>query len=111
MNNSKELRHLADSIAGLVATITEIINTKVQTATHDAARLQPPTTVQVASYDPWLTRPQLAAHLQVSLRTIENWRRQGYLPHYKAGRLVRYKLSDIQVAWEARMKRDAHRSW
>jgi len=80
MNNSQELRRLADSIAGLVAAPTEIINAKVQIAIRDITPSRPPATVQVAAYDPWLTRTQLAAHLHVSLRTIESWKQQGYLP-------------------------------
>ena len=111
MNNSQELRQLADSIAGLVAAITEIINAKVQTATHEAVQVQPPqppqpqTTVEAATYDPVLTKRQLAAHLQVSLRTIDNWYQKGHLPHYKIGRMVRFRLSDIQTEWDAKLKR------
>jgi excisionase family DNA binding protein len=110
MNNSRELRRLADSIAGLVAAITEIINAKVQTATNDAVQVQPPTTVEAATYDPVLTKRQLAAHFQVSLRTIDNWCQKGHLPHYKIGRMVRFRLSDIQAAWDAKLKRLSCRS-
>ena len=116
MNDALELRRLADSIAGLVATITENINAKVQMATHDAAQAQPqqppqpPTTVEVATYDPVLTKRQLAAHFQVSLRTIDNWCQKGHLPHYKIGKIVRFKLSDIQAEWDAKLKRLSCRS-
>ncbi len=102
MKNSPELHRLADSIAGLVATITEIVNAKVQTATHDAVPaqpqplLQPPAIVEVATHDPVLTKRQLATHFQVSLRTIDNWCQNGYLPHYKIGKVVRFRLGVIQ---------------
>jgi excisionase family DNA binding protein len=116
MNNASELHRLADSIAGLVAAITEIINAKVQTATHYAVQvqppqpLQPPTTVEAATYDPVLTKRQLAAHFQVSLRTIDNWCQKGHLPHYKIGRMVCFRLSDIEAEWDAKLKRLSCRS-
>src|SRR5208282_4911842 len=117
MNNASELHRLADSIAGLVETITEIINSAVQMAARgdvqaQAGALQPqsPATVQVATYDPVLTKRQLAAHLQVSLRTIDNWCQKGHLPHYKVGKIVRFKLSDIQAEWDAKLKRLSRRS-
>ncbi len=116
-NNSLELRRLADSISSLAATITEIINAKIQTATHDgvqtqvgAVQPQPSATFQVAMYDPVLTKRQLATHFQVSLRTIDNWCQKGHLPHYKIGRRVRFRLSDIQTEWNAKLKRLSCRS-
>jgi excisionase family DNA binding protein len=117
MNNASELHRLADSITGLVAAITEIISMKVKTATHDGVQTQadaiqsrPPATVQVATYDQVLTKRQLAAHFQVSVRTIDNWIQKGYLPHYKIGRMVRFRLSDIQTEWDAKLKRLSYRS-
>jgi hypothetical protein len=119
MNNSSELRHLADSIAGLVTTITEIINTKVQTATNGAVQAHLPTpptppplptTVQVATCDPWLTKRLLAAHSHVSVRTIDTWLAKGYLSHYKIGRMVRFRLNDIQNEWDTKLKRQAFRT-
>jgi excisionase family DNA binding protein len=110
MKNSAELHRLANSIAGLATTITEIISMKIQTATHDAMQSQPPTTVQVATYDPFLTKRQLAKHFQVSGRTIDNWCQMGHLPHYKIGRMVRFRLSDIQAEWDTKLKRLSCRS-
>jgi excisionase family DNA binding protein len=117
MNKASEQHRLADSISGLIATITEIINSTVQMAARgdvqvQAGALQPqsPATVQVATYDPVLTKRQLAAHFQVSLRTIDNWCQKGHLPHYKIGRMVRFRLSDIQAEWDAKLKRLSCRS-
>jgi hypothetical protein len=49
------------------------------------------------SEEPWVTRRQLADHLQVTPRWIELQHRQG-LPHLRRGGIVRYRISDIE-AW------------
>ena len=77
MNNSSEVHRLANSIAGLVTAITEIITTKLRATTDAAVQPQPPTPTPVAIYDPILTRQQLAAHFQVSLRTVGAWINKG----------------------------------
>jgi predicted DNA-binding transcriptional regulator AlpA len=42
----------------------------------------------------WATRKQLAARYQVHTKTIDLWRRQGYLPAIMMGtRLVRFDIS------------------
>jgi excisionase family DNA binding protein len=37
----------------------------------------------------------------VSQRTIETWMEKGYLPYYKLGRKVLFKLTDVQRHWDA----------
>ncbi len=49
------------------------------------------------SEEPWVTRRQLADHLQVTARWIELQHRQG-LPHLRRGGIVRYRISDVE-AW------------
>jgi excisionase family DNA binding protein len=110
MSNPSQIHHLANSITGLVASITEIINAKVQASTDAAAQKQSPVQTPVANYDPLLTKRQLAAHMQVSVRTIDHWKEKGCLPYYKIGRVVRFRLSDIQRDWEAKHKRHSYRS-
>lgn len=113
MKNSVELHRLTDSIAGLVATVTEIIDTKLQGTMQRTALVPPPQgaqtpkTVQMTTFDPIMTKRQLATHLQVSMRTIDNWCQRGHLPHYKIGKVVRFRLSDIQGEWESKLKRHA----
>src|SRR6266480_1292190 len=91
--NSSELHRMASSIAKLVTTVTEIIEAKVQAASRAAEQAQPPAPAQVATYDPIMTKRQLAAHVHVSVRTIDSWLQRGYLPHYKIGKIVRFRLS------------------
>ncbi len=49
----------------------------------------------------WLDRKGLAAHLKLSLRTIDNLRRRRVLPYVKIGRTVRF---DLQACREALQK-------
>lgn len=52
--------------------------------------------------DMWLTRPQLAERLQVSVKTLAMWASAKKGPRYArpGGGAVRYRLSDIE-SWEA----------
>jgi predicted DNA-binding transcriptional regulator AlpA len=53
------------------------------------------------SEDYWLSRPQLGARLQVSVKTLAQWATHGKGPKYArlGGGFVRYRLSDV-IAWE-----------
>lgn len=42
------------------------------------------------------TRTEVQRILQVSLTTLSNWAKSGYLPVVKIGRQARYRKSDIQ---------------
>jgi len=57
------------------------------------------------SYDgarePLLTGKQVAAFLAVSTRHLYSWRMAGFLPYYKIGRAVRFRLSEVLQALEA----------
>lgn len=52
--------------------------------------------------DAWLTRPQLAERLQISVKTAAQWASAGKGPKCArlGGGFVRYRLSDVE-AWEA----------
>jgi excisionase family DNA binding protein len=108
MSNSSEAHRLANSIAGLVASITEIINAKVAASTDVLVQVRPPVPTSVAPYDPILTKRQLAAHMQVSLRTVQNWMEKGSLPYYKIGKTVRFRLSDVKRNWDAKHKKHSY---
>jgi excisionase family DNA binding protein len=40
----------------------------------------------------------VAKHFKVSLRTVDNWRQWGLLPHVRIGRNVRFKLTEVDAA-------------
>jgi excisionase family DNA binding protein len=106
MRKSNEVKRLAEALAGLATVITEIIDARVQSASIKAAL---PQTVHLTAAskpsDPWMTQKQVAAQLQISRKTLYNWTAKGFLPSYKVGRSVRYRMSDVQKSWEAKFKR------
>lgn len=60
-----------------------------------------------ASRSAWLTAREAAAHLRVSLRTIEAWTAAGVIPAHRLGpRLVRYRAPEID-AWAIAQPRPA----
>jgi excisionase family DNA binding protein len=46
--------------------------------------------------DKLLTPREIADHLGVQLSTIYQWTHQGFIPHVKMGRLLRFKIQDIE---------------
>jgi phage terminase Nu1 subunit (DNA packaging protein) len=59
-----------------------------------------------AEQDAYLTRRQLAEHMQVSLRTVDAWRAEGMPCHSWGRRLVRYRLREA-LAWAESQERRA----
>jgi hypothetical protein len=47
---------------------------------------------------------QLAEAIPCSRRTIDVWKNQGFLPHVKIGRTIRYDLDEVRAALEKRFK-------
>lgn len=43
----------------------------------------------------WLTRPQAAAHLEISLSTLARWMRDTGIPFSRQGRVVRFEVSAL----------------
>jgi len=50
---------------------------------------------------PKLTRHQLAAHLALSLRYVDELTKRGKLPHFKIGKSIRYDLAEVEVVLRA----------
>ena len=94
MKQISETNRLAGAVAGVAATITEIIDARMQQL---GVALE--SKIAMRTIEPLLNRKQAAEHFQVTIRTIENWSRAGYLPYYKVGSEVRYRLSDIMALW------------
>lgn len=51
-----------------------------------------------------VTRQHLAAHLSLSLRTVDELTRKGVLPFFKIGRSVRYDLAEVETAMRERCR-------
>ncbi|HAT1145917.1 TPA: helix-turn-helix domain-containing protein [Corynebacterium striatum] len=43
----------------------------------------------------WVNLDDVATHLSVSKDTVRNWTKEGRLPAYKAGKMYKYKLSEV----------------
>lgn len=46
-------------------------------------------------YDEMLTKKELAAKLKVTVRTIENWQREGHLPFIKISTVVLFHWPEV----------------
>jgi excisionase family DNA binding protein len=42
-----------------------------------------------------LTKGQCAEYCQVRIRTIDNWMKRGFIPYYKIGKAVRFRIEDV----------------
>lgn len=90
MDGNADLKRLEGAITNLANTVAAIINERMQQATSEQAR---------HPAEPFITKQQLAQHFNVSARTIENWRRRGVLPYVKVGKVLRFKLSEVESYW------------
>jgi excisionase family DNA binding protein len=45
--------------------------------------------------EPWSTLQEVAKHLQVSEETVHRWMEKRALPAHRAGRVWRFKLSEV----------------
>jgi len=73
-------------------TLTE--NKSIGPAKYDANAQSP--AVDCLKY--WMTRKQIAARYQVSLRCVDTWKADGRIPSYKIGHLVRFNPAECDQA-------------
>ena len=52
--------------------------------------------------EPWVSLEEIARHVGVSTDTIHRWIRQRDMPAYKAGRLWKFKVSQVDAWVKAR---------
>jgi len=60
-----------------------------------AATPNPPESSLTDPRDEMLTKEELAAKLKVTVRCIENWQREGYLPYLKISSVVLFHWPDV----------------
>lgn len=89
MNESMNVQRIADAVAVLAGAVATVISEGITERAECARRLA----------DPFVTKQQLAQHFNVTVRTIENWQRRGVLPYVKHGKIVRFKLSEVEAYW------------
>jgi excisionase family DNA binding protein len=106
MNNPSDTKRLADAVANIAATIAEIIDARLKAAME--ARTGLPS--EVASHkaiEGWVKKADVAKHLNISRRTLDNWMAKGVIPYIRLGeRRVFFKISEVDEAINRRFKRN-----
>lgn len=102
MNQTSETKRLADAVANIATTIAEIIETRLQTTGSGLEqRLQASGNMleqKIArrTIQPIVKKKEAAAYFGVTVRSIDNWMKRGYLPYYKIGYCVRIPMHDAE---------------
>jgi excisionase family DNA binding protein len=92
MNNDySDAKQLADALATLATTLTVILTRKLEVVGEELERK-----VALNTADAMLTKPEVAKHFGITVRTLENWMVQGYVPFLRFGRVIRFSLADVQ---------------
>jgi excisionase family DNA binding protein len=52
-------------------------------------------TIQTAEIEKWVNLEDVANHLSMSKDAVRSWVRGGKLPAYKAGKMYKFKLSEV----------------
>jgi excisionase family DNA binding protein len=89
---------LAEAVAALAATITEIINERLR---EQSAVATPPAVVERAA-EPFITMAELLERVRVSRRTMYSWMHKGYVPYIRVGRSVRFDWKLVNERLSAR---------
>ncbi len=78
----------------------------METRTGIPSSLSPNATSQKA-IEGWVKKADCAKHLNISLRTLNNWMGKGVIPYIRLGeRRVFFKLSEVDEAVNRRFKRN-----
>ena len=112
MNTSHETEHLQNALTNLATVIAKIITERVDQTLNEVlpVKLPAPSNDKPAE-DRILKKKQVAELFQVSTRTVDSWMEHGYLPHWKIGRNVRFRMSDILACLDERAGRRKMRRW
>jgi excisionase family DNA binding protein len=84
---------LAEAIDALAVVIAQVITERVRRIEEATDRKLADLPARAA--DPVLTKRELAARLRVTVRTIDGWMKERYLPYLKIGRSVRFRWSEV----------------
>lgn len=112
MNTSHETEHLQSALTSLATVIAKIITERVDQTLNEVlpVKLPAPSNDKPAE-DRILKKKQVAELFQVSTRTVDSWMVLGYLPHWKIGRNVRFRMSDILACLDERAGLKKLRRW
>jgi excisionase family DNA binding protein len=57
---------------------------------------EPNQTEGIQTGDGFLTKTEVAKSLKITTRTLETWMSRGFIPFYKIGRTVRFKMKVVE---------------
>ena len=100
MRQNPQDRRLAEAVAGLAATITEIINERLRE--HSAAATTTAPAVAERTAEPFITMGELLERVRVSRRTMYAWMQKGYVPYIRVGRSLRFDWKLVNERLSAR---------
>ena len=109
MHHKADTERLAEAVANIAATITEIIELKIKELAEVASTAEP-TRGGMAALTPaegWVGKRAAAEHLKISSGTLNNWMKKGVIPYMRIGRSVRFKLSEVDAAINRRLEAEA----
>ncbi len=82
---SKAIAEIATAISGMIAS-------QIPSITAPCAR---PENRAIEPEPDLMTKQDVTKFLKISMRTVDNLMRRGYLPYYRIGRIVRFRRKDI----------------
>jgi excisionase family DNA binding protein len=92
MNNDySDTKQLADALTTFATRLTVILTRKLEVIGEELERK-----VALKAADAMLAKPEVAKHFGITVRTLENWMVQGYVPYLMFGRVIRFSLADVQ---------------
>lgn len=80
MTKKTETERLAEALASLAATITEVIDSKVRELAQTGSAKEAPETGDIKTLNPaegWASFQETAEHLKISRRTLYDWMKRG----------------------------------
>jgi len=89
-NNYSDTKQLADALTTFATALTKILTQKLEVIGEGLERK-----VALKAADAMLTKDEIAKHFGITVRTVENWMTQGYVPYLRFGRAVRFSLADV----------------
>jgi excisionase family DNA binding protein len=105
MNDKSDTKRLAEAVANIAITITEIIDSKMRELAQ-AASSSGPASFRINRFpaaEGWVSLQETAEHLKISRRTMYDWMKRGFVPHIRIGRGIRFKLSEVDEAMKRRL--------
>ena len=107
MRNTSDIQRLAEAVANIATTITEIIESRIRetAAGAKAAEAAHGGINMLTPAEGWVGKKQAAEHFNVSPRTFfYSWMKIGVIPYVRIGRSVRFKLSAVDEAMKRRLE-------